>query len=229
MKLHWSGHSNCMLSDGSANILIDPFFTGNPSCTTDWHSLPTPDAVLVTHDHGDHVGDAIEICKQTNAPLICVVGTGAALARAGAPEKCLIGGGGMNIGGSVKVKGTTITMTQAFHSSDSGVPTGFIITMPSGFRVYHAGDTGIFSDMAVLGNLYPLDLALLPIGGFYTMDAYQAAHACRMLFPKAVLPIHWGTFPMLAQDTEEFATLLPQNAQDCKFIDLQPNKSYTFG
>jgi L-ascorbate metabolism protein UlaG (beta-lactamase superfamily) len=220
MQIHWYGHANILVSDGKAAVCVDPFFEGNPVCKTDWKSIPTPDLVLVTHDHGDHAGQALEICRATGAMLGCVVETSARFAKAGLPASQLFAGIGFNIGGTVKHKGIRVTMTPAFHSSESGVPVGYIVRMPSGFTFYHSGDTCVFGDMGIWGALYPLDLALLPVGGFFTMDARQAALACKLLKPKALLPLHWGTFPLLASGIDELKTELAEQAPDCRLISL---------
>lgn len=226
-SITWHGHSNFQIACDGVSVLIDPFFTHNPVCKTTWKDAQKPDLVLVTHDHGDHVGDAVAICKAHKAVCGCVVGTAETLVKAGLPDELVPAGIGFNVGGSIEVKGIRVTMTEAFHSSDSSVCTGFIITMPNGFRVYHAGDTGIFANMELLGSLYPLDLALLPIGGFFTMDGFQAAHAARLLKTKAVIPMHWGTFPVLAQNTDDFTTQLAVQAPGCRFIALAPGETST--
>ena len=135
---------------------------------------------------------------------------------------------GFNIGGTIEVKGVRVTMTQAFHTSESGAPAGYVVTMPDGFTFYHAGDTGLFSSMELIGSLYPLDLALLPVGGFFTMDGLQAAHAARLLKPKAVIPMHWGTFPVLAKDTSAFASHLASVAPDVRLVSMKPGDSAAF-
>lgn len=228
VSVKWYGHSNFQIFCDGLSVLVDPFFTHNPSCPVTWSAAGKPDVVLVTHDHGDHVGDAVEICKTTNATCCCVVGTGERLVKAGLPEACLPAGMGFGIGGGIEVKGIRITMTQAFHSSDSGVPVGFVVTMPDGFTFYHAGDTGIFSSMELIGSLYPLDLALLPVGGFFTMDGLQAAHAARLLRPKAAIPMHWGTFPVLAPDPSSFESHLAAVAPGVRFVGMKPGDAVTF-
>ena len=105
---------------------------------------------------------------------------------------------------------------------------GYIVRMPSGFTFYHAGDTCVFGDMAIWGELYPLDLALLPVGSFFTMDARQAALACKLLKPKALLPLHWGTFPLLASNTDELKTALAKQAPHCRLVDLSPGDAAPF-
>ncbi len=231
VTITWHGHSaiQAACEAPAANILIDPFFEGNPRCPSGWRALPRPDAVLVTHDHGDHVGQAVEICREHRAMLCCMVGTGQRMLKAGLPPELLANGGGFNIGGTLTINGMAVTMTQAFHSSESGAPAGFIVRMPDGFTFYHAGDTGIFGDMALLGELYPLDLAIVPIGGVFTMDARQAAAACALLKARAALPIHWGTFPALAQNTDEFAREMAARAPGCRLVLPRPGEGVKFG
>lgn len=208
LSVTWYSHANFLLEYDGVRILIDPFFTGNPQapCTAD--EIAPVDAVLVTHDHGDHVGDAVALCAKHNAPLVTIVGTAEKLQQQGVPADCIANGIGMNIGGTLEIKGVKITMTQAFHSSESGAPTGFILRFPDGTTVYHAGDTGIFSSMQLFGELYSIDVAMLPIGGVFTMDPLQAAKACELLGCSTVIPMHWGTFPVLEQNTEHFAQAL---------------------
>ncbi len=229
MNITWYGHSNVRIFDGALSVLVDPFFAGNPLCPVDWKSVPAPDLVLVTHDHGDHAGQALEICKASGAMLGCVVGTGARFLEAGLPASQLFAGIGFNMGGTVEHKGIRVTMIPAFHSSETGVPAGYIVRMTSGFTFYHAGDTCVFGDMALWGELYPLDLALLPIGGFFTMDARQAALACKLLKTKALLPMHWGTFPVLAPQTDELRGELGRQAPNCRMIAVKPGESVDLG
>jgi L-ascorbate metabolism protein UlaG (beta-lactamase superfamily) len=223
--LTWHGHSNFQIAGANVNILIDPFFEGNPSCKTDSCSIAAPDVVLVTHDHGDHVGQAVEICKQTGAMLGAVVGTAGVLVGKGLPPEQVLNGIGFNIGGTLQVKGAAITMTQAYHSSDSGVAVGYVITLEDGFTLYHAGDTGIFSGMELWGKLYSIDLAALPIGGIFTMDPRQAAMACGLLGCATVTPMHWGTFPVLEKSTGAFARHLREHAPDTTLLELKPGES----
>jgi L-ascorbate metabolism protein UlaG (beta-lactamase superfamily) len=221
----WHGHANFFINSPGCSILIDPFFTGNPKAVCGPDAVPAPDLVLVTHLHGDHSGDTVSICKRTKAMLGAVVGSVERLQAQGVPQDRLLNGIGFNIGGTVTVGSASITMTEAFHTTEAGVPVGYILSLADGLTVYHAGDTGIFANMAVWGELYSIDLALLPIGGVFTMDARQAALAAKMLRAKAVLPMHWGTFPVLAQDTSAFERELAVTAPDCRFVRIAPGQT----
>lgn len=210
----WYGHSAFKIETDDKAILIDPFFA--PDSGFVWQDAGKIDLVLVTHDHGDHTGDALAVCLKWGAKLGCVVGTAETFMKKGLPQDQILNGIGFNIGGSLIYGSAIITMTQAFHSSDSGVPVGYILRLSDGPTVYHAGDTGIFSSMELLGALYGIGLAMLPIGGVFTMDAYQAAHACKALGCRAVIPMHWGTFPVLAQTPDMFRTELGNIAPECQ-------------
>ncbi|MDL2267791.1 metal-dependent hydrolase [Desulfovibrio sp. OttesenSCG-928-G15] len=223
--LTWHGHSNFAIHSANGTIFIDPFFTHNPKADVSWEAAAKPDIVLVTHLHGDHEGDAVAICKATGAKLGAIVGAAEVLQQKGVPAEQILNGIGFNIGGTISEKGLSITMTQAFHTSEAGAPAGFIITLEDGFTIYHAGDTGIFSSMALWGELYSIDLALLPIGGVFTMDARQGAMAARLLGAKAVVPMHWGTFPVLAKNTDEFERELAIQAKTCRFIGMAPGQT----
>ncbi|MBU1000948.1 MAG: metal-dependent hydrolase [Proteobacteria bacterium] len=218
--LTWYGHSNFRIDADGTTILVDPFFEGNPRAPVSSATITACDAVLLTHDHGDHVGSTVDICKATGAWLVSIVGTAGKLQQAGVPASQIANGIGINIGGSIEIAGIKITMTQAFHSSDSGAPTGYILTLPSGVTIYHAGDTGLFSSMELWGQLYKIDYALLPIGGVFTMDARQAALACKLLGCAKVVPMHWGTFPVLEQNTSAFAQALAEFAPGTRLTPM---------
>ena len=222
-EITWYGHSAFKISAPQAHVVIDPFFT--PASGVNAESLGPVDMVLVTHDHGDHVGDSVNICRKTGAMLGAIVGTADKLMEAGVPQAQILNGIGFNMGGTMECKGIRATMTQAFHSSDSGAPAGYIIEMPDGLVVYHAGDTCIFSGMELWGQLYHIDVALLPIGGVFTMDARQAAMACKLLGCKSVIPMHWGTFPVLAQSAADFQARLAEVCPACDCIAMRPGQS----
>jgi len=223
--LTWHGHANFQITTPNLSMLIDPWFEGNPSACTGSDACSQVDLVLVTHDHDDHIGQTVDICKNTGAHIMAVVETAVKLGQQGIPENQIVNGIGFNIGGTVEFKGIHATMVQAFHSSGSGSPVGYIITLEDGRSVYHAGDTGIFSSMQIFGDLYDIDLALLPIGGVFTMDPKQAALACTMLKSSAVVPMHWGSFPILEQSVEKFRRELDAVKADTRLIAMEPGQS----
>ena len=222
----WYGHSAFKISAPGAQVVIDPFFAPSAGVTAD--AAGDVDIVLVTHDHADHVGDAVTLCRRTGAVLGAIVGTAGKLAEEGVPTEQIINGIGFNMGGTVSHKGVDITMTQAYHSSDSGSPAGYIVRMPDGLTVYHAGDTCVFSGMELWGQLYDIDVALLPVGGVFTMDARQAALACKLLGCKAAVPMHWGTFPVLAQNAACFAVELERMKLACRCVEMASGETVNF-
>jgi len=219
MKLTWFGHSNFKLEDGGVSVLIDPFFAGNPTAPCGWEAAGKVDAVLVTHDHGDHLGQAADICKATGAKLVCIFELAGPMQAQGVPAGQILG---MNLGGTVEAAGVRVKMVQAFHSAEAGAPAGYILTFPGGFCAYHSGDTALFSDMKLFRRFFDIDLALLPIGGWFTMDAVEAAVACSFLCCRNVAPMHWGTFPILAQNTDAFAAALKEHAPTTTMVRLTP-------
>lgn len=224
-QLTWHGHANFQLQYGGVNIIVDPFFTGNPTAVTKVEDIDAPDIVAVTHMHGDHAGDAGTILKNTGAVLATCVGVGEQFQAQGVPADKILNGHGFQIGGTMTCKGVAITMTQAFHTIDGVAPVGYIFTFPDGYTVYHAGDTGIFGTMQVLGELYDIDLALLPAGSVYTMDMKQAAYAVKLLKAKTVVPMHWGTFPVLEQSMEAFPAAVAKQAPGCRCILMKPGQT----
>jgi L-ascorbate metabolism protein UlaG (beta-lactamase superfamily) len=222
MQLTWFGHSNFRLVADGVCVLIDPFFEGNCKAPAGWQNcLGHVDAVLVTHDHADHVGQAAQICQGTGARLVCLFDTVPKMAGLGVPQGHILG---MNIGGTVEVAGVRVKMVQAVHSSATGSPAGYILTFPGGFCAYHSGDTALFSDMQLFRRFFDIDLAMLPMGGWFTMDAVEAAVACSFLECRNVAPMHWGTFPILAQDTDAFAAALKEYAPDTRLAHLSPGE-----
>ena len=224
-QLTWNGHSNFTLRTGGQTFLIDPFFDGNPTSSLRSKDLSKVDYVLVTHDHGDHIGQALEICRATGAKLLAIVETCAKLMGQGLPQQQVVNGIGINFGGTVELGAVKATMVQAVHSSESGLPVGYILTLADGFTLYHAGDTAIFATMELYGKLFNIDMALLPVGGTFTMDARQAAISCGLLRCEQVIPMHWGTFPVLASNTEAFAKALEDLGVETTLVRCEPGQT----
>jgi len=210
MKIRWLGHAGFeIVSPGGKVILIDPWI-GGPTVAATLDEWKTVELVLVTHDHFDHSASAGEIVKRTGAMLVANVETAARIkAEYGlTDDRVVFGGFGMNVGGVAQQGGLKVLMTQAIHSTATGVCCGYIVEMEDGRRVYHAGDTGLFESMRLYGELYPLEVALLPIGGVFTMDPVQAVKAAELLRPKRVIPMHYGSFPILERDATRFVQLM---------------------
>ncbi|MEO0146001.1 MAG: metal-dependent hydrolase, partial [candidate division WOR-3 bacterium] len=168
MKLRYLGHSAVRI-EGRKTVLIDPFLKDNRLATEKPKDIKEADVIVVTHDHEDHLGDAFEIAKKTGAIIVSQHEIAVAAQSKGLKAE------GMNIGGPVVANGVKVWLTPAFHTSSSGAPTGCVVEMPNGKRIYHAGDTGLFGDMALIGEMLKPDAACIPIGGRYTMDVVQAA------------------------------------------------------
>jgi len=195
MKIKFIGHSCFLLEEEGIKILTDPFISGNPKSKVDRLEL-NQDLILVTHDHQDHLGDAIEIAKESKCDLMCIYDLGHELSKQGIS---VIGG---NLGGTIDYKNIKITYVKAEHTSNHGVSVGYIIRFKE-HTIYFAGDTNIFSDMVLIKELYNPDIVFLPIDGFYNMGPYEASHALRLLKPKMVVPMHYGTFPLLKGTPEQ--------------------------
>ncbi|WP_320169705.1 metal-dependent hydrolase [Maridesulfovibrio sp.] len=214
----WNGHSNFTIGCGDKIIVVDPFYEGNPKSCNSWESVSKADIVLVTHDHGDHLGQAVEISKATGATLVCIFDLVEKMIAAGVSAERIIG---MNIGGTVEVCGIQIKMVQAMHSAPTGAPAGYIMTSEDGYCVYFAGDTGLFSSMELFGKLHDIDVAMLPTGGWFTMDSGDAAYACKLLRCRAAIPMHYGTFPILEQGAQSFIDHCAELAPECEVWELE--------
>ncbi len=229
-SIQWLGHAAFKIttSDGKL-VLIDPWITGNPKCPINFSDITEADIILITHDHFDHVGDVVELANITGATVVCQYETAQRLISEKNLSKAqVIYETGMNIGGSVEIENVTITMTQAFHSSETGSPNSYIIRTKDGATIYHAGDTGVFQSMKLLGEIYDIDVALLPIGSVFTMNPTQAAYSLRLMNPKIAIPMHYGTFPILVNTTDEFVTKAHRYAPDVKIITLNPGETYVY-
>ena len=223
-RIRWMGHSCFMIRDGKT-ALIDPWFEGNPKASDTVDSVINADVIFITHDHSDHCSDAIALAKRTGALVVGIFELSCDLKAKGVPEEQLLSGGsGMNIGGTVEVRGFTATMTEAVHSSNLGAPAGYVVRTPSGKTLYHSGDTSIFAGMSLIGELYPIDVAILPIGSVFTMDYRQAAKACLLLQAKAVIPMHYGTFPILEPNADRFVEELAKVSPGTRPIILAPGE-----
>ncbi|MDP8011401.1 MAG: metal-dependent hydrolase [Thermoplasmata archaeon] len=202
MKITWFGHSAVMIED-KYKILIDPFIEGNPATNVNKDDLK-PDLILVTHGHGDHLGNAIEIAKKNDVPVIAIYELAEYLSSKG------VNSIGMNFSGTFDFNGIKITMVYALHTAgisednfqhSGGLPCGYIINGSK--SLYHAGDTGLFGDMELIGKIYHPEISMLPIGGFFTMGIKEAVYASKLLKSKYIIPIHYNTFDVIKQDPED--------------------------
>lgn len=217
MEITWLGHSAVKI-EASKTIYIDPFLTGNPVASCGPDDITQADLMIVTHDHGDHIGDAFPICKQTGATLVSIHEIAVMAEAEGIPAE------GMNIGGTVESKGVTIHMVQAIHSAEKGDPTGVVIEI-DGKTIYHAGDTALTYDMKLVGEFFHPDLSFIPIGDRYTMGINSATKAVEFCQTKKVIPVHYDTFPIVTADPEEFKNKVGNLAE---VIILKPGESYSF-
>lgn len=225
----WLGHSTFLFTiEQGPTVLVDPWIAGNPSFPAGF-SLPKVDLMLITHGHPDHISDAVEVAQRFAPEIVCNYEISLWLNSKG------VGGAvGMNKGGCHSTQGVRVSMTQAQHSSSiqdgehilyAGEPAGLVVRQPDGRAFYHAGDTNVFSDMSLIRRLYEPTLACLPIGDLFTMGPREAALACEFLEPEVVLPMHYGTFPVLtgtpAKLREELGAGSPVAVPD-----LAPGETY---
>ena len=197
MKITWLGHAALKI-EGSKIVFIDPFLTNNPMASLRAQDITRADVVIVSHDHGDHLGDSFAICQKTGATLVALYEIGlAAAARKIKAE-------GMGIGGTVNIAGVEVSLVPAFHSAGLGGTAAGIIVAMDGKTVYHAGDTGLTLEMQLIGEMYHPDIAFLPIDGRYNMTPRLAAKAVELLRVPRVVPIHYDTFPLIQSSPEEF-------------------------
>jgi len=216
----WLGHSGFEIELANRILFIDPWLTGNPLAAMRASDIKKADIVCVTHDHGDHLGDAVKICKKTGATFVGIHELGVFAEENRVKEVV-----GINIGGTVDVKGVSISMVQAFHSSSRGAPTGFVIKA-EGKTIYHAGDTGLFGDMRLIGEIHRPDVALIPIGGYYTMGPREAAEAVKLIKPAVVIPMHYQTFPVLEPSAESFIKIVKEKTPEVRVVALKPGEAY---
>ncbi len=219
----WLGHSAFEILLDTKKILVDPWLT-NPLSPVKPEDYKDVDFIVVTHDHGDHLGDALTILKKTNAKFVGIYELAQYMIENGISGERSIGG---NIGGPIKVGEIEFILTPATHSSSRGAPTGVVIKGKEAV-IYHAGDTGLFYDMALIGELYKPDIALLPIGGHFTMGPYEAAKAVELLKPRVVIPMHYKTFPIIGGSSEEFINYVKEKKLDVRVVVLKPGEKYEF-
>jgi len=223
VDIRFLGHACFELSDGDTRVLIDPFLTGNPKAAVQAGDV-NPSAILLTHGHADHIGDTVSIAKRTGAPVLAIV----ELANEIAAD---LGGGHAvhdpNLGGTVKFDWGWVKLVPAWHTSTTPngtvcTPAGLVIEI-GGKTIYHLGDTCLFSDLQLIKRRHPIDVALVPIGGHYTMDRYDAVTAVEFVNPTTVIPCHYDTFPPIETDAEAFKS----DVSASEVVVLQPGDTHS--
>jgi L-ascorbate metabolism protein UlaG (beta-lactamase superfamily) len=225
----WYGHATFMVeTPGGKRILIDPFLQNNPKCPQHLKSIDRCDLILLTHAHSDHIDDALPVAERTGAQIVAIVELGGWLQTKGAKNVTT-----MNKGGNVRFGDINITLVNAFHTSSiqdgdrtlyGGEPAGFVVRLENGFTFYHAGDTCLFGDMALIAELYSPEVVIIPIGDHYTMGPKEAAKAVRLLGANHVIPMHYGTFPVLT-GTPEALRELTSDIGGLTVYSIQPGDS----
>jgi len=226
IKITWLGHATFRIeTPGGKTILIDPWTKGNPKCPEKEKNFARVDVMLCTHGHGDHIGDAVEIAKRHNPMVVGIYELCSWLQSQGVKQVS-----GMNKGGTQTVGDIKVTMVHAEHSSGiedggqviyAGEAAGYVIEFSNGVKIYHAGDTCVFGDMAIIREIYAPEICMLPIGDHYTMGPREAAYACKLLKPQTVIPMHYGTFPILTGTPAELRRLVP----DVEVREMKPGET----
>jgi len=231
-SLTWLGHNSFKLvTRGGKTVLIDPWVEGNPSCPKELKSFDKIDVMTISHGHGDHMADAVTLGRKFKPTVVCNYEIHLFLQRKGVPNTAP-----MNKGGTQEVGGLKFTMVHATHSSGiedggqvvyGGEPCGYVITLEDGTRIYHAGDTGVMADMALIAELYAPEIALLPIGDIFTMGPREAAVAARLLKPKIIVPAHYGTFPLLTGTPDALREEMKKLGVAAEVVALRPGEALT--
>jgi L-ascorbate metabolism protein UlaG (beta-lactamase superfamily) len=223
----WLGHASFRLdTPGGKRIYVDPFLSGNPKCPDSEQEPERVDVIALTHGHGDHVGDTVELSKKFEPEIVAMIELKTWLGQQGAQVGEMPG---INKGGTVEAGGARFTLVNAFHSSASddgdylGEAAGLVVTLENGTSIYFAGDTCVFTDMQLIGRIYSPDVAVLPIGGWFTMDPREAGVALELLGAKRCIPCHYGTFPILTGTPDE----LREHAQGVEVIAIEPGETVT--
>jgi L-ascorbate metabolism protein UlaG (beta-lactamase superfamily) len=226
--LTWLGHASFRLDTASGKrVYVDPFLNGNPKCPEGEQTPERVDVIAVTHGHGDHVGDTVELAKKHGASVVALVELAGWLGKQGVDDDKL---SAHNKGGTYEAEGIRFTFTHAFHTgsapdgSYAGEPSGIVVRTDDGKSIYFAGDTCVFGDMQLIGRLYKPDVAVLPIGDHFTMGPEEAAVAVELLGVKRVVPCHWGTFGLLTGTPDALEKLVPSGVTIEK---LEPGDTVT--
>jgi L-ascorbate metabolism protein UlaG (beta-lactamase superfamily) len=224
MEIRFLGHAAFELRDGDTTVLIDPFLTGNPKAAVGADEL-SPDAILLTHGHGDHLGDTVSIAKRTGADVVAIVEIANELTGEGVENVS-----DPNLGGTVERDWGWVRLVPAWHTSTTpkgtaNVPAGLVVGF-GGKVIYHLGDTALFSDLQLVGRRESIDVALMCIGGHYTMDRFDAVEAARLVGAKQVIPCHYDTFPPIATDAQAFKADV-EAGRASQVVVLAPGESHT--
>ena len=229
-KVKFLGHACALIFTESDVVIIDPFIRGNPQCPVNIEDLPKVSGILVTHGHADHIGDAIEIANSHDALLIAPYELAVFCQMRGVQKIHP-----MHIGGAATVPFGWVKLTPALHGSAyteggityTGQPCGFLFTA-DGKTFYHTGDTGLFSDMWLIGERHPIDCAFIPIGDNFTMGIDDALEAVKLLRPKMVIPMHYSTFPIIEADPHEFARKVNESGIGARCVVLSPGEEIEY-
>ncbi len=214
LKITWLGHATFRIeTPGGNTLLVDPWVMGNPMCPDADKNVRKVDIMLCTHGHFDHIGDAVEIAKKHNPKVVGIFELCSWMGSKGVKQTAPMNKGGTQTVGDIKV-----TMVHAVHSCGitdgdqiiyGGEACGYVVEFSNGLKIYHAGDTNVFSDMQIIRELYSPEIAMLPIGDHFTMGPREAAYACNLLQPQTVIPMHFGTFPALTGTPAQLQKLVP--------------------